>query len=362
MSFRRGLLLGLAAYAFWAAASLFSGKADAQALLANTPGVASPQQYAPGPVARIVGVNTVSTPQLTQLPSPAPLPLPDSAVVATQHLDMDVEMTPTIGRQCDGCPAVDWEDCRTFQLLPDGLLYKSYLAGGRESRFAAIWFHEREYGWLWDSVLGGRVGIFRYGTQGPVNPQGWQLDIEGAAFPRLDMENGRDLVSADFRFGVPLTSRRGPWETKFGYYHLSSHLGDEFMETNPTVQRINYARDCLVLGVAWVPHPDLRLYAETAWAFYINGGSRPWEFQFGIDYSPVIPAGVRGTPFFAVNARIREEVDYGGNVTVQSGWQWRGPSGHLFRLGMHYFNGMSDQYQFFDQFEEHIGIALWYDY
>ena len=360
MSFRVDLLLSLAAYWLLAVMSVSPGHAQVQALPAYAVGVEPLRQYDRGPVARIVNVTPVSAPRLPQIPKP--VSLPDIAAEATQLVDMNVELPPPIRRECNSCSPASCEDYRTWQLMPDGLMYKSYLAGGRESRFAAIWFHEKDHGWLWDSVLGGRVGLFRYGTQSPVSPQGWQLDIEGAAFPRLDMENGRDLVSADFRFGVPLTSRKGPWETKFGYYHLSSHLGDEYMETHPSAQRINYARDCLVLGVALTPHPDLRLYAETAWAFYTSGGSRPWELQFGFDYSPLQPTTLCGTPFFAVNGRIREEIDYGGNFTVQTGWQWRGESGHLFRLGMHYFNGMSDQYQFFDQFEEHIGVALWYDY
>ena len=40
----------------------------------------------------------------------------------------------------------------------------------------------------------------------------------------------------------------------------------------------------------------------------------------------------------------------------------RGRTGHLFRVGMQYFNGMSDQGQFDNTFEEQIGVGLWYDY
>jgi len=253
-------------------------------------------------------------------------------------------------------------DSYCWQLLPDGLLYKSYLAGGRESRIGSTWLHERDRGWLWDVTLGGRVGMVRYGTTDSLDPQGWQLDIEGAAFPRLDIKNGRDLVSTDFRFGVPLTHRAGRWQSKFGYYHLSSHLGDEYMVSHHTFDRINYVRDSLVLGLGFFPNPDVRLYAEAAWAFYINGGAEPWEFQFGVDYSPAEPTGCFPAPFFAVNGRLREENDYGGNFTMETGLQWRGQSGHLLRMGAHYFIGMSDQYQFFNQFEEQIGMGVWYDY
>lgn len=252
----------------------------------------------------------------------------------------------------------DW----TWQVLPDGLIYKAYLAGGRESRLASQWVYERDQGWLWDATLGGHMGLLRFGTIDNAWPEGWQLDVEGAAFPRLALERNRDLVATDFRIGVPLTFRRGPWEGKLAYYHLSSHLGDEFLETFDTARRINYVRDALVMGFALRPHPDWRLYTEAGWAFYNDGGSRPWEFQFGVDYSSPYPSGILGAPFFAVNGRICQEVEFGGNLTVQSGWQWRGYSGHLVRFGAHYFNGKTDQYQFFRHHEERIGIGLWYDY
>ena len=69
-----------------------------------------------------------------------------------------------------------------------------------------------------------------------------------------------------------------------------------------------------------------------------------------------------GSPFAAVNGHLREEVNFGGNLSVQVGWQWRGSSGHVFRTGLQYFNGKSAQYQFFNEHEDQIGMAIWYDY
>jgi hypothetical protein len=248
----------------------------------------------------------------------------------------------------------------SWQAVPNGLLYKSYLAGGKEPRFASEWVHDRDQGWLWDVALGGRVGLVRLGTDNDFWPQGYQLDIEGAAFPRLD--HNRDLISNDYRFGIPLTTRQGPFEAKFGYYHLSSHMGDEFMLSNLGCRRLNYVRESLLLGTAVYLNPSLRLYSEVGYAFYVDGGAEPWEFQFGADFSPAEPSGFWGAPFFAINGHLRQENDFGGNLAVETGWQWRGRGGHLMRVGMRYFNGMSDQYQFFDRFEEQIGAGVWYDY
>ncbi|NUQ64177.1 MAG: DUF1207 domain-containing protein [Pirellulales bacterium] len=250
----------------------------------------------------------------------------------------------------------------TWQVLPAGILYPSYLAGPREPRFASQWVKVSENDWVWDLAIGGRAGILRYGTTDPLWPEGFQLDIEGAAFPRLALEEQQDLISSDFRFGVPLTYRRGPWETKFGYYHISSHLGDEFLEDHSGWERVNYVRDALLWGAAVRPTAALRLYGEVAWAFFADGGAEPWEFQAGASYSPAYPTGLPGAPFAAVNGHLREEADFGGNVVVEAGWAWKGSSGHLLRLGVHYLNGKSNQYQFFPRYEEQIGLGLWFDY
>ncbi len=250
----------------------------------------------------------------------------------------------------------------TWQLLPDGLMYPSYLAGEREARIGTDWVYDQRMGWLWNSTLGGRVALVRYGTEDRLLPQGVEFDLEGAAFPELQLNAMRDLVAVDFRIGGILTTRNGPWETKFGFDHVCSHLGDQYMLENPGVERVNFSRDCLVAGIAYHPILDVRLYGEVGYAVYTWGATMPWEFQFGVEYAPAVPTGIEGAPFAAINAHLRQEVNFGGGLTVQTGWAWRGASGHLFRIGLEYFNGKSEEYQFSDMFEQQVGVGMWYDF
>ena len=250
----------------------------------------------------------------------------------------------------------------TWQILPSGTIYHDYWASNRACRIGCQFVDMAGEEPVWDIALGGRLGILRYGTEDATWPEGWQIDLEGAAFPRLSLDWWRDLQAVDFKFGVPLTFRQGPWEGKFAYYHLCAHVGDEYWEKHPDFERVNYVRDVFTLGGSVYPDTDLRLYAELGYAFYINGGSRPWECQFGVDWGPTRPTGIRGGPFFAINGRLRQEVDWGGNLTVQTGWMWRGKSGNVFRTGFYYFNGMSDQYEFFRTHEQLIGGGLWTDF
>ena len=148
---------------------------------------------------------------------------------------------------------------------------------------------------------------------------------------------------------------------KFAFYHLSSHVGDEFLIKNPGFNRLNYSRDVLVLGYSYYMNQKLRIYAEAGWAAYSDVGL-PWEFQFGLDYAPCGPTGLRGEPFWAMNAHLREEVNFGGAFTFEAGWAWRGQDANMLRTGLFYYNGESNQFSFFDEHEAQIGYGLWYDF
>ncbi|MBM4020788.1 MAG: DUF1207 domain-containing protein [Planctomycetes bacterium] len=259
-----------------------------------------------------------------------------------------------------------------WHLLPNNLIYTSYLAGPKEPRFATVWYDDSDpdpfdpsesSGWLWDSTLGGRVSILRYGSDPVLHPQGFEVQLEGAAFVRLDPARDRDLTSSDYRFGIPLVYGVGRWQTKLAYYHLSAHLGDEAMIRYPTFPRVNYVRDAIVWGNSWYLLDWLRLYGEVGWSFFNSGGSEPWEFQFGTELIQARPTGIHGAPFLAINGMSRQELDWGGNICVQTGWAWRGyASEKLFRIGFEYLYGSDPQYEFTLYNQNRAGIGMWYDY
>jgi len=259
-----------------------------------------------------------------------------------------------------------------WQLLPNNLIYTSYLAGPKESRFATVWYDDtasdpfnpgQANGWLWDSTLGGRASILRYGSDNELHPQGFEVQIEGAAFVRLAPGEDRDLRSSDFRFGIPVVYGVGRWQTKLAYYHLSAHLGDEAMLRYRDFERINYVRDAIVWGNSYYVFDWMRIYGEVGWSFFNDGGSQPWEFQFGTELIQARPTGPRGAPFLAVNGMSRQELAWGGNVCVQAGWAWRGSrSEKLFRIGFEYLNGSDPQYEFVYATQNRAGIGMWYDF
>ena len=245
--------------------------------------------------------------------------------------------------------------------MPDNIIYKTYMACKREPRMGIQFVGTNDLNY-WDCSLGARVSLLRYGTNDPLYPEGFELEIDGAAFPRLTLDDERELWSCDYRFGVPLAYRRGHWEYMFGYYHISSHMGDERMVRYNSLDRLNYVRDCAMAGIGFRPNYNWRYYFHAEYAFWRDGGAKPWHLIFGIDYSPMETNGFHGAPFFAVCGRLREDIDFSGSFSLEAGWQWRSAQSHVFRTGLFYLNGYSDHYQFYKQYEQQIGLGFWYDF
>jgi len=288
--------------------------------------------------------------------APPGTPAPPVAAPAPYFTD------PAWGAPVAGpCPTEAWH----WQILPRSVIYHSYQAGMHEPRLGIIAESERNAGAsFWDGTLGGRVGLFRYGTDDGIFPQGWEVDVEAAAMVRLTLDEIQDFETADYRYGLPITYGIDNWQFKFAAYHLSAHVGDELAIADPATlaNRINYVRNSLVLGASYFPLPAVRLYGELEWGFHVDGGAEPWAVQFGTELSQPGPTGLHGTPFVAVNAYLREEVDWGGDICTQAGWLWRNETGQVARVGVHYFNGKSSQFQTFNQFEQQIGVGVWYDF
>ncbi|MCO8123932.1 DUF1207 domain-containing protein [Stieleria sp. TO1_6] len=245
-------------------------------------------------------------------------------------------------------------------LLPEGLIYRPYLAGPKEPR-TGIQFANVDDDWQFDSSIGGQWGLLRIGNQDPAFPLGWQLDIEGAAQFRHDSFASQDILTTDIRFGLPLTYSRNNHKTKLSVYFLRSDPSREFWDTIGAISDDEFfERKAIVLGHSIYLSEKFRIYGEGGYAFSSQVSDK-WEFQFGAECAPVLQTGILGAPFLAANALLREEVDFGGIFTLQAGWAWRKRAGRLMRIGLQYANGKSNHFAIQDWHEQQVGFGIWFD-
>lgn len=134
-----------------------------------------------------VYANFASQQMFSDVPPPAHMPPPgndgpESAVVQASHyIGAEVEplesitetveqpfVTDTAGNRISSYEFVNgsYPNCSDpwrWQILPQSLLYQAYLADVHQPRLATRWFSITGDEWTWDSALGGRVGLLRYG-------------------------------------------------------------------------------------------------------------------------------------------------------------------------------------------------------
>lgn len=253
-----------------------------------------------------------------------------------------------------------------LQVLPKDLLYRSYLAGEKEPRFQSVWLNETGRGRVWETQLGGRVGVLGYGQYTKATPYAWQLQMEGGAQARIDPLKNSDLEAVDFRFGILSTWRIRSNAIKAGYYHISSHAGDEYLLRHlpgSGFVRLNYVRDSAIIGITHFLNDDSQIYGEVAYAAGAEGGAKPLEFQYGYQYTPLHAYGLKGAPYFAINGHTRQDFNWITSVNTVAGWQWRGEeTKHLWRVGLQYYTGPAIQWEFAGRNETLCGGGLWFDY
>jgi hypothetical protein len=89
----------------------------------------------------------------------------------------------------------------------------------------------------------------------------WEIGLQAGVFALFDLDApSQALVNADYLVGPYVALRRGAWSGFARFYHQSSHLGDEYMEQNPDVDRVSIHWELLELLTAYDLRRGLRVY------------------------------------------------------------------------------------------------------
>lgn len=241
--------------------------------------------------------------------------------------------------------------------LPRDLLYPHPLADPRGpftgTRAQFSFFDDSEE--KLENAFGDEQALYRV----RLGEEAFEIAGEGAVFARFDLEESLDMDAADFRVGFPIVYRRGPLALKLHPWHITSHLGDEYIEREGAL-RISYARNEVALGLSWHPTPSWRLYAEGGWGFSIGDPNDPWRVMGGTELVDRLLGA--GTPelYLAANATAWKETDWTPQLNLQTGLWLRSketPSG--LRAGVEYFRGPSALTQFYLERDHYVSAGVW---
>ena len=244
--------------------------------------------------------------------------------------------------------------------FPEGLAYRHPLADPR-APVTGVRFQfpvEKEDDLKIENRLATHLAIWRKGNY----PVVLEIQAEGGAFGRFNFNENWDMDGVDFRFGFPIVYRGGPLAIKLHPWHMTSHLGDEFIEREGR-ERFVYARNEIALGVSWdlAEDRESRVYAEVGYALSRGDVNEPLRFMAGVE--TVGRHFGSGFPevFAALNLTSFEEQDYGIQFNLETGvWLRPEKSNRGVRFSLGYSRGPSVLTQFFDDNEEYwtAGFSL----
>lgn len=137
------------------------------------------------------------------------------------------------------------------QTLPNHKIFQQLLADPRALRFSGYYQYHKNNGKEFSAgaaSFGEDFGIVRSHFHG----HSYQVGIEAGVFALFNLDTkSHDLVNADYMVGIPVTYRTGDFSYRARLYHISSHLGDEFLLNNPQVKRINLSYEVVDFLTSW---------------------------------------------------------------------------------------------------------------
>jgi hypothetical protein len=250
------------------------------------------------------------------------------------------------------------EKKRKVVTLPNTKIFRPLLADQREPRFAGYYqYHasSSEHFNAGAATFGEEFGLLR----GHFHHNPYQLGIEAAVFALFNLDTkSHDLVNADYMVGIPLTYRTGDFSYRARIYHISSHLGDEFLLNNPGVHRVNLSYEITDFLASW-SHWGVRLYGGGGAIVESDPNLKPAVVQFGAEYRyPHLfgPAELVA----GANYKLSQHQDFGLNQSYLLGLAFH-KGDHTVRTVLQYYTGFSPNGQFYTEQIHYFGVGLQFE-
>ncbi len=267
---------------------------------------------------------------------------------------------------CDGCYGT-W-------LPEDPPLFRPFAADPRQVTYSVGWrFNDQAMGKnLIPVSFGDILPIYRFASVWP-----WwgmmEVSIEGALWAIFaPLKESAPLCNADYYVGIPIDYAIGRWAFRLRGYHISSHIGDEFLLDNPGFDRRNPSAEYLDLSASWYITDEIRLYAVGGWVIqhdqsfyqgnvYAEAGAELRLPRLGF-YDPC--QHLFGEPIFAMHFKYQDAFNRPLGATYILGYEWGKTSGaqHRLRAFFEYHDGQSVEGQFSEHRANYLALRLTYGY
>lgn len=180
----------------------------------------------------------------------------------------------------------------------------------------------------------------------------WQFGLQAAVFTIWDMQTVSDnMINADFLVGSPYTWRRGAWSAMARIFHVSSHLGDEFLLEHSDIDRMNLSYEALDGKLSYDLEGGFRCYGGAGYIFRRYPRQiKPIFLQAGGEWlGPRFAVGIL-RPLAGADFQKHQQNGWGAtNISARAGaqMQHRDERTRRLQLLLEYYRGHDRNGQFF---------------
>lgn len=235
-----------------------------------------------------------------------------------------------------------------------------------------------------DKVIGNIVAAVSLGDDFPIfrwrDVFRWhgdlQIGIDAGVFavfnywhvPKKNDGECCELVNADYYVGIPLTYAFDRWSFRLRVYHISSHLGDEFLVNHPKYikKRKNPSMEAVDFFTSYQFSKHLRGYFGPGVVFHSDPSFRikPLYVEYGMELrllgKKLHYHRLYGTPFFAIHLENWQQRHWDLDATYKLGYEISKMQGigRKMRIYIDYHHGYSYEGQFFNKRTEFAEIGF----
>jgi hypothetical protein len=276
---------------------------------------------------------------------------------------------------CDPDSQHAWDCGRCGTWLPeDPVLFRPFVADPRQLTYSVGWrFNDNAMTKntipvsFWDTIP-----FYRWFSVWPYCGQ-LQIDLEGALWACFDpCTESAPLINADYYGGLSVTYAICYWSFRMRFFHISSHIGDEYLLNHPRFHRRNPSAETLDFYFSHDLTEDIRYYGGAAIVVHrdetykcgrygIEGGCEVRLRGFGFSREN---SNVCGYPYYGMHFRYWNKMDKHVDQTYVLGYEFAKFYGlrRRLRFFIEYHDGYSVEGQFACKPTTYFSVRTSYGY
>lgn len=250
-------------------------------------------------------------------------------------------------------------------VMPNHTLFRALIADPKWPRFTLAYqynFKNNISRQNFAPNFGASIPIYRGLMKNDIE---WELGIQGGLFATFDIgKNPSALINADYYISAPFSLQRGPWSGMARIYHLSTHLGDEFMLTpqGQKIKRINLSYEGIDFLISYNLVMPFRVYGGGGYIVHKDPGYiKPLKVQIGSEYrSPNTFWEGRLRPVTGLDIKSEQMARWTPGISIKTGFQLENAAliSNKIQLMLELYSGKSLSGQFYNNKVKYVGLGL----